>query len=229
MILTFILFSFFLNFFNLFFIKAEEIIDLSNNQIEKNRSKESSIKERSNIKKIHIVKVGDTITSISKLYSIGKDLLIELNDLADENYIYVGQTLKISDTYQISKNNEPQNTYHIVRKGENLTEISVMYGLDLKYLIEVNNLKDKDSLKVGSKLFLSNEKALNQKKIIIVQDDRVNKLVCENNKTYGPLTILKNQIQKTNNRKILNAINQNNNKIFISLRCFNLSNFRDLS
>ena len=55
--LFFILFTFIINFFNPYLIKAEEIIVSSNNQIEK-------------AKKIHIVKEGDTITSISNFYSI---------------------------------------------------------------------------------------------------------------------------------------------------------------
>ena len=86
--LTFILFAFFFNFFNPLFIKGEEIIDSSNNQIENTSEGEPFINQKSEVKKIHIVKVGDTITSISKLYSIEKDLIIKLNDLKDENYIY---------------------------------------------------------------------------------------------------------------------------------------------
>ena len=63
--LTFILFAFIINFFNTNFIKAEEIIDSSNNQIENTTKVESSNNEISDLKKTHIVQVGDTITSIS--------------------------------------------------------------------------------------------------------------------------------------------------------------------
>ena len=126
--LTFILFAFFFNFFNPLFIKGEEVIDSSNNQIINTFGDNPSFKEGSEVKTIHIVKVGDTITSISKLYSIDKDLIIKLNDLKDENYIYLGQNLKITDTNQITKNNSNQNIYHLVLKGETLTEISIRYG-----------------------------------------------------------------------------------------------------
>ena len=217
--LTFILFALFFNFFNPLFIKSEEIIDSSNNQIENTSEGEPFINQKSEVKKIHIVKVGDTITSISKLYSIEKDLIIKLNDLKDENYIYVGQNLKIYDTNQINEKSVNQNIYHIVQKGENLTEISAKYGLELKYLIEINNLKDQDSIEAESKLFLSKENIINQKISSIAKNEGVNKLISEDNKTYGPLTIEQNKLKELSDRKILNAFNQNKKKIFISLRC----------
>ena len=55
--LTFILFAFIINFFNPNFIKAEEIIDSPNNQIENTAKVKSTNNEISDIKKIHIVQV----------------------------------------------------------------------------------------------------------------------------------------------------------------------------
>ena len=60
---TFILLAFIFNFFNPNFIKAEEIVDSSNNQIENTTKVKSTNNEISDFKKIHIVQVGDTITS----------------------------------------------------------------------------------------------------------------------------------------------------------------------
>ena len=210
--LTFILFAFFFNFFNPFFLKAEEIIDSSNMQPEINSNEESSINVESDFKTIHIVKIGDTITSISKLYSIDKKLIIKLNDLKDENYIYVGQNLKISDANQITKNNADQKIYHLVQKGDNLTEISLKYGLDLKYLKEINNLDNQDSIDVGSKLFLSKNNMIDSTKSMVIKDEEVNK-------TYGPITIQQNEFEKVNSRKILNALNQNNKRLILSVNC----------
>ena len=79
----------FINFFNHSLIKSEENIDLAKNKIENIVKKESMNEEKIDIKKIHIVKSGDTITSISKLYSINKDLILKLNNLKDENYIFI--------------------------------------------------------------------------------------------------------------------------------------------
>ncbi len=217
--LTFLLFAFFFNFFNPLFIKGEEVIDSSNNQLENIFEGGSSLNQKLEVQKIHIVKVGDTLTSISKLYSIEKDLIIKLNDLKDENYIYLGQNLKIPDTNQITENNANQNIYHLVQKGENLTEISVKYGLDLKYLIKINNLKDKDSIEVGSKLILNEKNTINQKIYEVAKNDGINKLTSEDNKKYGLLTIQQNKLKELRDRKILNALNQKKKKIIIALRC----------
>ena len=75
--LTFFLFAFIINFFNPNFIKAEEIIDSSNKKIEKTKKLESANNVISDFKKIHIVQVGDTISSISDFYSINKNFIIK--------------------------------------------------------------------------------------------------------------------------------------------------------
>ena len=218
--LTFILFTFIINFFNSNFIKAEEIINSSNNQIGNTTNVDSTNNEISDFKKIHIVQVGDTITSISNFYSIKKDFIIKLNNLKDENYIYVGQNLKISDPIQESPNNDDKNNnYHIVQKGESLTEISTKYGLNFKELIEINNLKNPDSLEVGSKLYLIEKNIDNQKFTASIKEDKINQVISKEIKNYGPLKIQQNELKEESGRKILNALNQNNKKIIISLKC----------
>ena len=212
---TFILLAFIFNFFNPNFIKAEEIIDSSNNQIENTTKVKSTNNEISDFKKIHIVQVGDTITSISNFYSIKKDLIIKLNNLTDENYIYVGQNLKISDPSQESKN----NNYHIVQKGESLTEISTKYDLNFKELIEINNLKNPDSLEVDSKLILRKNSINNQKVNTSIKEEKINQFISKKIKKYGPLTIQQTELEEESGRKILNALNQNNKKVIISIKC----------
>ena len=213
--LTFILFAFIINFFNPNLIKAKEKIDSTNNQIENTTKVELANDEISDFKRIHIVKLGDTITSISNFYSIKKDLIIKLNNLTDENYIYVGQNLKISDPSQESKN----NNYHIVQKGESLTEISTKYGLDFKELIEINNLKNPDSLEVGSKIILRKNNINNQTVTSSNKEEKINQFLSKKSKKYGPLTTQQTELEEVSGRKILNALNQNNKKVIISIKC----------
>ena len=212
---TFILLAFIFNFLNPNFIKAEEIIDSSNNQIENTTKVKSTNNEISDFKKIHIVQVGDTITSISNFYSIKKDLIIKLNNLTNENYIYVGQNLKISHPSQESKNNND----HIVQKGESLTEISTKYGLDFKELIEINNLKNPDSLEVGSKIILRKNNINNQKVNTSIKEEKINQFLSKKIKKYGPLTTQQRELEEVGGRKILNALNQSNKKLIISIKC----------
>ena len=218
--LTFILFAFIINFFNTNFIKAEEIIDSSNNQIENTTKVESSNNEISDFKKTHIVQVGDTITSISNLYSIKKDFIIKLNNLKDENYIYVGQNLKIYDSSQENKpNKDINNSYHLVQKGESLTEISSKYRLNFRSLIEINNIKNPDSLEVGSKLFLSEKNINNQEVNTSLKEEKINQFISKESKKYGPLTTQQTELEEGSGRKFLNALNQNNKKVIISVKC----------
>ena len=152
---AFLVLAIFINFFNQSLIKSEEKIFYEKNKIENITRKESITGEKTEIKKIHIVKSGDTISSISKFYSINKDLIKKLNNIKDENYIFVGQNLIISESSEnLTKQSDLINNYHFVQTGENLTEISNKYNLKVIDLIEINNLNNPDSIKVGQKLIL---------------------------------------------------------------------------
>jgi len=147
--LVFLVIAILINFLNHSLIKSEEKIDSVKNTIENIAKKESISEDKTEIRKIHIVKIGDTISSISKFYSINKDLIIKLNNLKNENYIYVGQNLIIFESPEnTTEESDLINNYHIVQIGENLTEISNKYNLNLGYLVEINNLKNPDSIKV---------------------------------------------------------------------------------
>ena len=114
---VFLVIAIFINFVNHSLIKSEEKIFTAKNKIE-NIDRKESITEETEIRKIHIVKSGDTISSISNFYSIDKDLIIKLNNLKDENYIFVGQNLTISkSTENLTKQSDLINNYLIVETG----------------------------------------------------------------------------------------------------------------
>ena len=201
--LLFLVLAIFFNFFNHFLINSQENIDSTNTKIENITKKESNNVDKTEIRKIHIVKIGDTIASISKLYSTNKNLIIKLNNLKDENYIYVGQNLIISESAKnSSKQSDSVNNFHIVQIGENLTEISNKYNLNLEYLIEINNLKNPDYVKVGEKLLL-----------------RKNNQIMKNKQIYGPLIIQNKSFKEIKGRKVLNVLNKENKKLILSINC----------
>ena len=218
--LLFFLIAILINFFNQSLIKSEEKID-SANKIVENISKEESITEdKTKKRKIHIVKSGDTITSISKIYSINKDLIIRLNNLKNENYIYVGQNLIISESSDNFKElSNSTNNFHIVAIGENLTEISDKYKLNLQYLIEINDLKNPDSIKVGDKLFISQNDELSSENYQIINNKNNDELQELDSQIYGPLVIQNKSYDKIKGRKILNVLNQENKKLILSINC----------
>ena len=217
--LVFLVITILLNLFNHLSIKSEEKIDLETNKIENIAKKESINEDKTENKKIHIVKTGETLTSISKLYSINKDLIIKLNNLKDQNYIFIGQNLIISES---NKNNLQQtdlNNYHIVQKGENLTEISNKYNLKIGYLLEINNLKNPDSIKVGEKILLSKNNPSNSENPQIIKNMKKNELIEFDKQIYGPIIIESKSYEKIKSRKVLNVLNNENQKLILSINC----------
>ena len=214
--LVFLVIAILINFFNPSLIKSEEKINLEKTKIENIANKEP-INENNKGEKIHIVKTGDTISSISKKYSISKDLIIQLNKLKNENYIYVGQNLIISE----STENSPKqfgliNNYHIVQIGENLTDISSKYNLNLGYLIKINNLNNPDSIEVGEKLFLGKKDPNNSENYQIIIN---NELLELDKQIYGPIIIQSQSYDKIKGKKVLNVLNKENKKLILSINC----------
>ena len=98
-----------------------------------------------------------------------------MNNLKDENYIFVGQNLIISESTENStKKSNLINNYHIVQTGENLTDISNKYNLKVIDLIEINNLNNPDSIKVGQKLIIRKKNQLIQK---IIKQLKIKKIM----------------------------------------------------
>ena len=217
---VFLVIAIIINFFNHSLINSEEMIDSKNNIIENIEKEESITEDKTEIRKIHIVKVGDTISSISKLYSINKDLIIKWNNLKNENYIFVGQNLIISDFTENSiKQSKLINDYHTVQVGENLTEISNKYNLNLEYLVEINNLKNPDSIKVGENLLLTKNISNSSENNQIIQNKKNIELLDLDKQIYGPIIIQDKSYEKIKGRKILNVLNKENKKLILSINC----------
>ena len=217
---AFLVIAIFINFFNQSLIKSEENIFSLGNKTENIARKESIPREKNEIKKIHIVKSGDSISSISKFYSINKDLIIKLNNLKDENYIFVGQNLIISEsTENLTKQSDLINYYHIVQTGENLTEISNKYNLKVIDLIEINNLNNPDSIKVGQKLIIRKKHTINFENYKTTENKKNNDLLELDKKIYGPIIIQSKSNKDIKGRKVLNVLNQENKKLILSINC----------
>ncbi len=217
---AFLVIAIFINFFNCSLARSEEKIFSANNKIENIARKESITGEKTAIKKIHIVKSGDTISSISKFYSINKDSIIKLNNLKDENYIFIGQNLTIFESSEnLTNQSDLINNYHIVQTGENLTEISNKYNLKVLDLIEINNLNNPDSIKIGQKLIIRKKNTINPESYEINDNKKNNELLELDKQIYGPLIVQSKSYEKSKSRKVLNVLNQDNKKLILSINC----------
>ena len=163
---------------------------------------------------IHVVKRGDTLSSISKKYSIKKESIIKVNKLVDENYIFIGQNLKIVENL-IPENNK--NTYyHEIKKGENLTEIADKYNIPLSKLVEINDIENQNILEVGTKLKLNQE-------IYTKKDSPINELPQKGvdkliKNKYGPL-VIENENTNIEQRNFLKATHKNGKKFILHINC----------
>ena len=172
-----------------------------------------------NDKKFHTVKKGETILSISRMYSLDKNFIIKINQIENDNYIFVGQRLKLTNDISNNLNNQNKNIpkYHKILEGENLTEISSKYGLNIKDLINLNKIDNPDNIDVGTNLLLINpSKIIKQKGLAISNISNRNLLDL---KKYGPLTLESTEFKIVGGRKTLNVIYKNKTKLILSLNC----------
>jgi peptidoglycan DL-endopeptidase LytE len=102
----------------------------------------------------HTVKTGDTLTSISKKYSVAISELRELNDLSNSSKIKLGQKLLLRSA---------EANVHIVKEGETIKSIAVRYDADPGELKEINEITS-EKLNPGQKLYLSQDQPATAKK-----------------------------------------------------------------
>ena len=107
---------------------------------------------------VHVVKKGETIYRISKMYGISEYDLMDFNKL-DSFTIFEGQKLKLvgdsgAETEEFRKIAEKDNSmYHVVEKKETLYGIARIYKTTVSEIKELNNL-DSNNIYVGQKLKL---------------------------------------------------------------------------
>jgi len=104
-------------------------------------------KENSNVKaEFHMVRKGDTVSSISKKYSISVSEIRELNNLKSRK-LRPGQQLLVKKT---------RSKTYIVRKGDSIYKIARKFSVGIDELKNINSLET-ERLKPGQKLLLEPE------------------------------------------------------------------------
>ena len=88
---------------------------------------------------------------------------MKINGMNSSSIIRPGQTLLLPDsTASSSLTPSPVvvpsgATTHIVKKGENLTRISSLYGISIKQIMALNGLSDPGKIRVGQSLIVSGQ------------------------------------------------------------------------
>jgi len=95
---------------------------------------------------IHVVRWGETLTSIARKYHVSVQSLVEANALRSANVIYAGQQLRIPDI--------PAVAVHVVGPGESLLSIARKYGVTIWDIAERNSIWNVNLVFLGQELVI---------------------------------------------------------------------------
>lgn len=113
----------------------------------------------------YTVQRGDTLSAIANRYGTTVQELVDINNLANPNLIYPGQTLRIL-TNSTSNGSETRGTGSItytVQRGNTLSQIARAYGVTVSHIVEMNKIQNPSLIYPGEKLRIteSNNTTLN--------------------------------------------------------------------
>lgn len=104
-----------------------------------------------------IIQRGDTLTELAIKYNTTVARLVELNNIANPNLIYTGETLIVpsGETAEDSdKNSTSGQTIYIVQKGDTLDKIAASFGITVQSIAIENNIQNKNLIYVGQRLII---------------------------------------------------------------------------
>lgn len=113
--------------------------------------------------KIHIVKKGDSMYSLSKKYNVELDKLISMNpQITNPDVLNVGEKVKIPTAPVATQPTKPIVHEHKVQQGDTLWKLSKAWGVSLKDMIDANpQLKNPNALLVGEIVYIPGNVAAN--------------------------------------------------------------------
>ncbi len=138
---------------------------------------------------IHIIKAGETVSSLSKQYKIDKASIFNTNNLNENSVINIGQKVlipmsKVKSPPPHSPNAELLKNQHQISAGETLSKIAKQYQISEQEIRDWNDLQN-DLIKLGDKIFI--KKPYNYKREVIKKDPQ---------KIVTPIIDTKKEIEK---------------------------------
>ncbi len=104
---------------------------------------------------IYTVKRGDNLWNIAKAHGVTLQSILEINIIKNPNLIYPGQKIRIPSRGNegLSSNNNKVIIY-IVKKGDCLWRIARYYGVTVRYLVDLNEIKNPRLIYPGQVLII---------------------------------------------------------------------------
>lgn len=102
----------------------------------------------------YTVQAGDTLSEIASRYGTTVQELVDINNLANPNLIYPGETLRIAtnSTVQGSETRGTGSITYTVQRGNTLSQIANTYGVTVSQIAETNNIQNPNLIYPGEKL-----------------------------------------------------------------------------
>jgi len=97
---------------------------------------------------VHIVRRGETLDTIARMYGTTVDAIARANGIVNPNHIYVGQSLTIPGGTGAPTGGQ---TY-VVQPGDTLSSIAVRFGTTAWAIAYANNLPNVNIIYVGQTL-----------------------------------------------------------------------------
>ncbi len=194
-------------------------------------------------KVIYKVQPGDTLGKIALMHKVSQSALTSTNNLNDSNYIYPGQVINIptnnkeknkpSKKALIEDSSVLSSSFHMLKSGESLNQISAKYNIPLKDLIAINQIENPNNVNAGRKIFLTSQidsnVATNNSPINKYSDKVESQLSITKNvskwKEYGPLKVDWNKWKLMGGSYVAPTINKEGKPLYLAINC----NFRKLN
>ena len=150
----------------LLFIPTTEKVDLYDQT--QNLRQTQSVTEKRKLPDYHIVKKNETLASISRIYNIELTELMRRNRNIVPSKLQAGEKVNLKQEREVGKSDSKNENvsriqvspristgkYHIVRKGDTLSQIANLYGIGLKTLLQFNKSINVRKLEIGQKIFI---------------------------------------------------------------------------
>ncbi len=95
---------------------------------------------------------GDTLYSLARRFGVTVAAIVQANNLANPNYIRVGQVLWIPG--QAAPPTPPSPVTYVVQPGDNLYRISLRFGVSVQAIAAANNIVNPWYIRVGQVLII---------------------------------------------------------------------------
>lgn len=109
---------------------------------------------------VHVVSGGENLSTIARRYGMTMQELAAYNGIVNPNLVFVGQKIQIPGSGYAPQTLAPANTnwmpgdggYHVVARGQTLSEIAKVYAMTTGDLMRLNSISDANMIWVGQKL-----------------------------------------------------------------------------